>query len=373
MLYQAGHIGISNMATKSGIYSAFITISSIAVITSCGSGGTTPNGDDDDDTNTIQDTDTDTDQDTDTGTDTDTDTDTGPIYDCELIPAWPLSNNDNLGQARGYHDLAFSHDGFIIGSDNGNQTIIKVDGNNNVQVFVPNIGMIQQMAWLPDDDGDGAPDALAAYSDQQSNVVRIAANGGVSNIASLSGPGYGLILGHDEYLYAAHGDISRIDHVTGAKQVLFNSPGNWDARVINWNPDKTKLYIGTLFGNGQIYALDIDPVTLDPISGANVFANNVGSGSYHDTLGVDVCGYLYVSDYSTSATYRVHPNGDQVQTLVDPPLNKYGHGMEWGNGVDVWDDFTIYQPKPYGGNGVISYDIGVPRMDHFDGTVINRP
>jgi hypothetical protein len=47
-------------------------------------------------------------------------------------------------------------------------------------------------------------------------------------------------------------------------------------------------------------------------------------------MGVDVCGYLYVSDDSSSAAYRVNPTTGQVENLLDPPLNKYGHGMDGG-------------------------------------------
>jgi hypothetical protein len=328
-----------------------------------GDDGTTPIGDDDDDI-IGDDDDSDSDLDSDSDTDTDTDTTDLPVYDCDLIPDWIL-NTQQLNQPKGYHDLAFDAAGFIIGSDSQNNALVKVDGTNTVSILAGNIGMIQQMEWLPNGD-------LAVASDQQGAILRIAPGGGVSLLAS-DVRAYGLVLGVDDYLYAANDDITRIDHTTGQKQVIFNHPGGWRARVINWNLDKTKLYVGTLFGNGNIYALDVDPITLEPISGANVFASGVGSGSYHDTLGVDVCGYLYVSDYSSSATYRINPTTAQVQTLLDPALNRYGHGMEWGNGVDVWDDFSFFQTQPYGGNDVVMQEIGVPRMDHFIGTVTNLP
>jgi hypothetical protein len=92
-----------------------------------------------------------------------------------------------------------------------------------------------------------------------------------------------------------------------------------------------------------------------------IHASNVGSG-YHDGLGIDACGNLYVPDYSTRGLYRVDPKGvvtmlfDQV---TDGPSH-YGHGLEWGSGIDGWNDKAIYLPQPYDGSTVLEVVLGAP-------------
>ena len=145
--------------------------------------------------------------------------------------------------------------------------------------------------------------------------------------------------------------------------------------MINFDLDYTKMYIGTFGGSqGRIYVVELD-ANLDPISGPEVFVSGVGTGAYHDTLGVDLCGYLYVADYSTSAMFRISPGGD-VQTLLQAQgllSSEYVHGMTWGTGEDGWLDDAIYLTQPYNGNTVMEVVIGVPSRHWTEGYAINLP
>ena len=244
-----------------------------------------------------------------------------------------------------------------------NNNLIKVDANDTVEVLVANVGLVQQMVWLPDGD-------LAVATEQTGAVVRVDAAGGVSVIAPGIGA-YGLILGPDGMLWAAnYQQILRIDPVSGAQETVLASIPRGQPRVINFNNDHTRLYIGTLSGNGDVFYVHLD-AAYNPVGSPQVLASNVGSGTYHDALGVDVCGYLYIPDYSTSALYRISPSGDQVQTLYDSNLSHYGHGLTWGNGVGPWRTDAIYLPRPYGQHRVKELVIGVPTV--WDGVVINAP
>lgn len=296
------------------------------------------------------------------GTPTDSGTTTsGPVFDCATVSSSPLSTQA-LGEPRGYHDLAFTEDGWIIGNGTGNSDLIKADGLGTSQVLVNNIGTVQQMVWLPDGD-------LAVASDQTGAILRVTSSGTVSPISPGVGA-YGLILGPDGKLWAAnYSSIMRIDIATGAQDVILSSLPSGMPRVINFNRDFTRLYIGTMSGNGNLYYLDLD-ANYDPIAGPQVLANDVGSGAYHDGLGVDICGYIYVPDYSTSAMYRISPSG-QVQTYLDGNLTQYGHGLEWGNGVGPWRSDALYIPQPYNQNHVAEIVIGVPTV--WEGEVINVP
>ena len=301
------------------------------------------------------------------GTTTGTTTDSTiplPEFDCATIPNTPTEVN-LLGAPRGYHDVAFTTDGKIIGSDDGfwNVDFLRVDDQDNTEVLIPDLGITQQSVWLPDGD-------LAVATDQTGAIIRVDSAGAVSIIKPNVGA-YGLIMGPDDMLWAAnYQEVMRIDPATGASETILSSLPSGQPRVINFNRDNTRLYIGTLFGNGDIFYVDLDANYM-PTGPAQTLASGVGSGSYHDGLGVDICGYIYMPDYSTSAMYRISPSGDQVQNIYDTPLSEYGHGLEWGNGVGPWRTDAIYIPLPYGGNQVIELVIGVPTV--WEGTVINAP
>lgn len=284
-----------------------------------------------------------------------------PVFDCDTVPSSPLSTG-LMGNASGYHDVAFTPSGEILGNDSGNQNLIKVDQYNSPSTLVSGIGTIQQMTWMPDGD-------LAVATDATGAIMRVDLAGNMSVIAPSIGA-YGLIWGPDDMLWAAnYNAVLKIDPITGAQTTVVGSLPNGQPRVINFNLDHTRLYIGTLFGNGNIFYVDLD-ANYDVVGSVQVFATGVGSGSYHDGLGVDVCGYLWVPDYSTSALYRISPSGS-VQTYIDSTLTNYGHGLEWGNGVGNWLTDAIYMPLPYNNNQVAEIQIGVPM--EFDGDVINIP
>lgn len=279
------------------------------------------------------------------------------VVDCAAIPAAPVSIRTVAG--RGYHDVVFDPYGNLIGSDNNSLISTAYDGSWSV--FVPGMNIVQGMDWLPDGD-------MVVAQDSTANLVRITPGGAYSVLATSVGA-YGVMVGPDGFVYTANYDaIHRIDPNTGGKQVLIDVPG-LEPRVLNFSPDASKMYIGTLAGfNGAIYVVDLD-ANLDPLGPPTVFATGVGTGAYHDGLGVDACGNLYVPDYSTSALYRVSSTG-QVSTLVDYTFTEYTHGLEWGNGTSYWRSDALYLPQPYNGNEVIEIVVGVPSRT-YTGSVIN--
>ncbi len=154
-----------------------------------------------------------------------------------------------------------------------------------------------------------------------------------------------------------------------------NSLEHGAPRVINFNLDYTKIYIGTVGGrNGKIYVADVD-ANLDIVSPPAVFATGIGTGGFHDTLGIDLCGYLYVADYNASSMYRISPQG-QVQLLLESSnflAREHGRGMEWGSGDYGWDDHAVYITQPYNGNTLTEVVIGVPSRHWIGGVAINVP
>ncbi|MEQ1571825.1 MAG: hypothetical protein ABMA64_39730 [Myxococcota bacterium] len=292
---------------------------------------------------------------------------TQETYDCATIPTQVGAVRQVPG-AKGYHDVAFDLDGMIIGNSVF-EDLLKVDFAGNVSVFVPNVGTIEQMTWLPDGDL-----AVASYN---KGIVRVNA-AGASSVINPDIYAYGLIVGPDGMLYAADSGadkVFRVDPATGASEVVVpaGSLPVGSPRVIAFTLDDDALLIGTYSGTqGRIYAVPLD-ANYDPSGPPVVYATGVGTGAYHDAIGVDICGYLYVPDYSTSALYRVSPSG-QVQKLLDEGFiqRDYGHGLEWGNGVGGWRLDAIYLAQPYHANNVAEVVIGAPSRD-WPGVGINRP
>lgn len=282
-----------------------------------------------------------------------------PTYDCSTVPVQPVSTREMPG-ATGYHDLAFTAEGRVLGSSRFNRDLMVADAYGASSVFVPQIGEIEQMVWLPDGD-------LAVASTIE-GIVRVAATGGRVPIQGDIRP-YGLILGPDGLLYAAdQARIVRVDPTTGATEVLL-AEGTLPAgspRVIAFDLAYERMFIGTRGGSqGRIYVVDLD-ATYTPSGPPRVFASGVGTGDYHDAIGVDLCGYLYVPDYTTSTLWRITPQATIVQAFeVSTGLinSDYPHGVAWGSGVGGWRDDAIYVPMPYRQNKVREIVVGVPHRD----------
>ncbi|MCA9492936.1 MAG: hypothetical protein KC621_23560 [Myxococcales bacterium] len=329
-------------------------------------------------TSTFTDGDADADADADSDADTDTDTygyghswtttwghsDVLPVHsavpfevDCNAVTNQPLSFRTVNG-ARGYHDVAIAPTGHILGQDSAGN-LVRALYMQNPTVFVPNTGTLQGMDWLPNGD-------LAIARDRDRTITRVTQQGATTVISNNVGA-YGVITGPDGQLYVANYDqILRIDPTTGAKTVLLQPPAQLQPRVINFSPDYSRMYIGTIFGNGNIFYVDLNP-DLTVASNVRVFATGVGTGSYHDCLQVDYCGNLYVSDFSTRTLYKIDPNGNTRVYLEMVVNNQYGHGARFGNGVGGFRLDALYMPQPYHANTVAEIVLGVPSRT-WDGT-----
>ena len=206
--------------------------------------GGPPEGAVDSDPTTPGTVDTDSDAITSTTATTSTTTTSLEPFDCATIPVEPVAFRSVPG-ARGYHDVEFDADGMIFGATAGfSSDLLKADYDGNTQIWVPNVQTVEQFTWLPDGD-------LAVASSSR-GILRLAANG-ATTVINGNIYAYGLILGPDEMLYAAdQSALWRVDPSSGqATQLL--APGqlaSGSPRVINFDLDYTKMYIGT-FGGSQ--------------------------------------------------------------------------------------------------------------------------
>jgi streptogramin lyase len=292
----------------------------------------------------------------DTGRAGTTDTAVTPPYefDCTTVPPTPGALTP-VDAARGSYDLIFDDIGNIVGWDNG---LVKADAYGNAQMWSPPVGISQGMAWLPDGD-------LAVAEIETRALLRVDHNTGGTSLISSEIGAYGVKMGPDGKLWAGTdengGNLVRVDPATGARELLVDDP-RFNARSIDFSPDYTKLYMGTYFGDGRVWVVDLD-ANYDIVGDPYVFADNVGNGIEHDALGVDFCGNVYVVDYGTLTMYRLTPDG-QKSVYLEFSNEHYGHGIAWGSGIGGWSPTTIYLPEPWYGDTVISIEVGVPSRSY---------
>lgn len=270
-------------------------------------------------------------------------------YDCTDIPAFNLGDS-TIRNARGYHGLGMMDDGTLLGWD-GRSALVKSQYRAGFEAFVPGQYQIEQIDRMSDGD-------FVIANAGNRRLVRVTAAGATTPISGDVGGVYGVTVGPDEKLWSADQGVRRTDPVTGETETIVRSNWGNTAHSLNFNLDSTRLYIGTI-GNGTVYELELD-ADLNPVGNPRPFAT--GIGGWHDGIEVDVCGNLYVADYSTSGLYRVDLNGDHT-LIVTPTFNLYGHGTTWGNGVGGWRTDAIYQPQPYNGNTVREVIVGITSAD----------
>jgi hypothetical protein len=304
--------------------------------------------DSDSDTDVDSDTDTDTDSDADTGTGSEIDTDTD-AFDCDALPTEPLFVEE-LSGPMGYHDLAFDTEGFIFGYDGWN--LVKATTSSAATVFVTGLSGVEGMDYLPDGD-------LVAAT-VSNGLVRITPTGTVTNLVPSLNDLYGVKVGPDGMIYTGNNlSLYRVDPSDGTYTVLTSGIA---ARGCDFSPDLTRLYITSQDTMGHVYVADLDD-DLNFIGSPVLFATITDAGNWLDGIRVDACGNVFVPNFSTSALYRITPDG-VVSTFYDwPDITGYGHGLEWGSGVGGWDDMSIFMPQPYDAYTVIRLEVGVHSQD----------
>jgi hypothetical protein len=271
-------------------------------------------------------------------------------YDCDNL-VQPFVSEVEIEGARGYHDVAFDADGHILGFD-GASALLQVTYGGDVSVFLPGVGSTPQgMAVLEGFD--------LLFVNDDGDLRRVTPDAQVSVVASNFFGAYGVTVGPDQHAYVGFGDtIARVDPETGEWTEFVNLAGV-TARDVVFNLDSTAVYISTI-AQGDVFVVPVD-AELEPTAEPTVFASGVGD-SWHDGIAMDACGNLYVPEFWSSGLYRIDPDG-VVTTVYDQEssgFEHYGHGLEWGSGIDGWNDHAIYLPQPYQGNTVNEVVLGVP-------------
>jgi sugar lactone lactonase YvrE len=275
-----------------------------------------------------------------------------PEIDCMSLPETPVAT-ENLDAPRGYHDVAFDQEGYIVGYDGFN--LIRVNHDGQVENYAMGLTGVQGMDWLPDGSLVVAADA---------GLVKIEPSGAQTVLAS-GVIAYGVTVGPDGKIYAGdNAKLYRVDPAApvGTEAEVYLDParnpsdsGTCLPRTITFDRDHSVMYIGG-FGE-SVYVLSLDK-DLNPIGSPRHFALVRSSSNFLDGQAIDACGNLYIPNFESSALYRVTPDG--ITKLYYQQDNvQYGHGVEWGSGIGGWKTDALYLPQPYSENHVIEISVGV--------------
>jgi hypothetical protein len=264
---------------------------------------------------------------------------------------------------RGYHGLAIDKQGLIFGLDATN-TLTHSSYEGEWAPFLPNV-MAEQIGFT--ENGHlilAAPEGLVGIT---ADAQRFTINGELY--------GYGLRIGPDGRAYLAEPKaIRRVNLVTGTAETVVNMPDVEDAvfaHAFDWSPAFDKLYVGM---TGEA-ASDVMVVSLDAELNATgelePFADLSPDSVWIDGVGSDICGNVYVANFSTSQLYKVTPDGQSsvyVDWSIDP--SQYGHGLIFGNGIGGFREDALYLPMPYSNNTVQEVVVGIPSRA-WAGTALN--
>jgi len=260
------------------------------------------------------------------------DDDTAPDVDCDAIPEGPFEYTVLVGP-KASEDMAFDDEGHVIGADAGNLMKSTYDGTS--EIFVPSAGgFIAGIRALPSGD--------IVYSDVDTGTIfRIDKTTG-EKTALLSGLEYanGLEVDLDGFVYAAEqsgGKVRRIDSETGDFTVIAEDLSNPNG--VSFSPDYKTLYVGS-FGGGMIYAIEFDDEGQP--GEATIFVDELGGGQL-DGMAVDACGNIYVDEYIAAIVWRISPDGQDRQQVIDLSADTtWIPNMQWGSGVGGWETETLY-------------------------------
>jgi hypothetical protein len=288
-------------------------------------------------------------EDTSMGVDTDEPVARWHSVDCDNLPEGPFELV-KLDGPMASEDLAFDMEGYVIGSND--VSIFKSLYGGIPELFVPNINFRAGLRYLPNGH-------LVVCSDQTGELIRIDEQG-VQHVI-LGGLSYpnGITVDLDGWVYFTEQSANKVRRVhpfTGESTVLTTKVSAPNG--LTFSPDYSTLYIGGFSGVGTIYAMSISE---DGVPGKLVpWSTDIGTGML-DGMGADACGNVYVCDYGATVVYRISPDGQDKEIVINGATisGTYLPNMQWGSGIGGWDPYSLYLPDGWK-KGIFEVKLGVP-------------
>jgi sugar lactone lactonase YvrE len=269
----------------------------------------------------------------DTAGDTDTlpPTDTAPPYDCSVPPAVPVQYDTLQGWGTA-EDFDFDVDGFHVAVLNTN--LVGHDQYGAQKIISPSIGgftsgtrVLATGDWVVADSGAGS-------------FVRIdLATGGQEVIAGGLNYPNGVEVSHDGYAFVAENGAGRVIQVDPYTKERWPVASGLDgANGLTFNPEEDILYVGS-FGAGKVWGIPrLGPTEWDA---SFVLWDTILNDGGFDGINTDICGNVYLTEYTQGRVWRILPDGSKGDLVVDLP-SFWIPNIRWGNGHGGWATNYLY-------------------------------
>ncbi len=271
--------------------------------------------------------------------------------DCDALPEPPFEAREL--DAYSLEDLDFDQHGHLIG--NNGQHVYKSSYDGTAEIWVPNLPFEAGLRML-------STGELIICLDTRGSLQIVHEDGSYETlVGDLTYPN-GLEIGPHDYIYVteSHGDrVRRVDPTTGETLVI-SSKEITSPEGLTFSPDFRTLYINSYSSQRKIYKIAIDEDGA-PEGELELFAEGVGSG-YLVGMATDICGNVYVIDYTRAQVLRFTPEGEFTGVVIEgSDLGGFAYlpNMKWGSGLGGWSDHKLYLVDANDRRNTFEVDIGV--------------
>jgi len=282
--------------------------------------------------------------------------DTAEGFDCTA--PWPKTptNLAELADFSTAEDFDFDADGYVVSIQSSN--LRGKDFYGNTKFISPSVS-------------NGAAgtrvlktgDFVVADVSTGSIVLVDAVTGGKEVI--LSGLAYpnGLEVDEDDNVYIGENSGDRVIRVNAydPTDVEVIAQGLREPNGVILSPDGQTIYVGS-FGGGKIYAVDRDPKGDGWLPYRTFYDPKNRDGGF-DGINVDICGNVYITEFTTGKIYRVSADGTRQGEVVT--LDSFWiPNLRWGTGTGGTDPDTLYVADRDRGR-LFAVTPGIPGKPHI--------
>lgn len=231
-------------------------------------------------------------------------------------------------------DFDFDNDGYLCSIDLGNLCCQDQSGNTKIiaTAVVPPYShpagtrMLDSEDWVVADTDSGV---LVLVDSESGGTVPIVTGLRYPNGVDVDG----------NFVFVAENagsQVRQIDVTTGEQWLV--ADGLKAPNGVILSPEKDVLYVGS-FGGGVIYK--ISRLGETDWGSPNVLFRSPGPDGGFDGINVDICGNVYVTEYTVGQVHRISPDGSVTETVIDLP-SPWIPNIRWGRGIGNWDVDVLY-------------------------------
>ncbi len=274
--------------------------------------------------------------------------------DCSVLPPLPVSYEVYEGIYTA-EDFDIDGEGYLVTVNRGN--LLGTDMNRSEKLIFPAVTNNGSAGTRVLPNGDWV---VADLELDSVNLVEL--DTGVKRIL-LGGLAYpnGVEVDSDGYVYVAEHNGGRLRWVhseTGDAGTVADGLESPNGVILS--PDEQTLYAGSM-GGGVIYAVDrLAPGTQQWSEWRILYDTEGINGGGFDGINVDICGNVYITEFSSGRINRITPDGLDYSLVIKLPSG-WIPNMRWGHGIGGWKTDVMYVT---GFTKIFALDMGIEGKKH---------